>query len=400
MDGLHLTADLHGCPAALADDDRSRRLRRLCLERCGAAGLHPVAELFHRFAPPAPAHRPARRAGWRADESALVGGITGVVLLAESHLALHTWPELGAVTLDVYVCNVGGDNSARARAAARSAVRGLLRRPSRAPPRGRCGRPARRCRSDACDRRHRMRRTMTRPAEAILLAAGRGERMRPLTDTTPKPLLKVGGKPLIEWHLEALARAGVREVVINTAWLEEQFPAALGDGSRWNLRIRYSHEGRDHGGALETAGGIATALPLAGRSTPTIAVLGRLGRHPCARIRLRSSSALDALRDDADSAGPPVAGAATRRSIPAGDFGIDADGSVSPTARAPTAGAGPMPISRCCAPRWSTASRPASRAALGPLLFAGDARAPHQRRAVSRPLAQRRHAGAARTAGP
>jgi MurNAc alpha-1-phosphate uridylyltransferase len=96
---------------------------------------------------------------------------------------------------------------------------------------------------------------------ALILAAGRGERMRPLTDSCPKPLLRVRGKRLIEWHLEALARAGVRQVVINTAWLEEQFAAALGDGSRWGLAIRYSTEGRDHGGALETAGGIAKALP-------------------------------------------------------------------------------------------------------------------------------------------
>ncbi|HOM11993.1 MAG TPA: nucleotidyltransferase family protein [Rubrivivax sp.] len=97
--------------------------------------------------------------------------------------------------------------------------------------------------------------------KALILAAGRGERMRPLTDTTPKPLLPVRGKPLIEWHLEALAQAGVRDVVINTAWLEAQFQPALGDGARWGLSIRYSSEGRDHGGALETAGGIAKALP-------------------------------------------------------------------------------------------------------------------------------------------
>jgi N-acetyl-alpha-D-muramate 1-phosphate uridylyltransferase len=96
---------------------------------------------------------------------------------------------------------------------------------------------------------------------ALILAAGRGERMRPLTDRCPKPLLAVRGKPLIEWHLEALAAAGVSQVVINTAWLEEQFPATLGDGARWGLSIRYSTEGRDHGGALETAGGIAKALP-------------------------------------------------------------------------------------------------------------------------------------------
>ncbi len=98
--------------------------------------------------------------------------------------------------------------------------------------------------------------------KAILLAAGRGERMRPLTDATPKPLLRVRGKPLIEWHLEALARGGVREVVVNTAWLEEQITAALGDGARFGLSIRYSLEGRDHGGALETAGGLKKALPL------------------------------------------------------------------------------------------------------------------------------------------
>jgi MurNAc alpha-1-phosphate uridylyltransferase len=94
---------------------------------------------------------------------------------------------------------------------------------------------------------------------AIVLAAGRGERMRPLTDQTPKPLLPVHGRPMIEWHLLALAAGGVEEVVINTAWLEDQFPQVLGDGSRFGLRLSYSAEGRDHGGALETAGGIAKA---------------------------------------------------------------------------------------------------------------------------------------------
>src|SRR5206468_11851516 len=97
--------------------------------------------------------------------------------------------------------------------------------------------------------------------KAIILAAGRGERMRPLTDETPKPLLAVHGKPLVEWHLEALARGGVRDVVINAAWLEQRIVDALGDGSRWGLAIHYSLEGRDHGGALETAGGIAKAHP-------------------------------------------------------------------------------------------------------------------------------------------
>lgn len=102
------------------------------------------------------------------------------------------------------------------------------------------------------------------PLKALVLAAGRGERMRPLTDHRPKPLLPVAGRPMIEWHLLALAAAGVQEVVINTAWLEDQFPATLGDGSRFGLRLHYSMEGRDHGGALETAGGIAKALPLLG----------------------------------------------------------------------------------------------------------------------------------------
>jgi MurNAc alpha-1-phosphate uridylyltransferase len=108
---------------------------------------------------------------------------------------------------------------------------------------------------------------MSKPAAnlpALILAAGRGERMRPLTDRLPKPLLPVHGQPMICWHLAALARAGVREVVINTAWLEEQFPAALGDGRRWGLRIHYSMEGRDWGGALETAGAIAVARPWLG----------------------------------------------------------------------------------------------------------------------------------------
>ena len=96
MDGLHLTGDLRGCDAgapALRDPDA---LRALCRQAVLDAGLQPVGELFHRFPSP--------------------GGVTGVVLLAESHLAVHTWPELDAVTLDVYVCNLGVDNSAKAEA--------------------------------------------------------------------------------------------------------------------------------------------------------------------------------------------------------------------------------------------------------------------------------------------
>ena len=98
-------------------------------------------------------------------------------------------------------------------------------------------------------------------AQAIILAAGRGERLRPLTDHTPKPLLQVGKHRLIEWHLLALARAGIREVVVNIAWLEEPFIEAIGDGRGYGLRVLWSREGSDHGQALETAGGIRKALP-------------------------------------------------------------------------------------------------------------------------------------------
>ena len=96
--------------------------------------------------------------------------------------------------------------------------------------------------------------------KAMILAAGRGVRMRPLTDASPKSLLAVGGKPLIAWQLEKLARAGFSEIVVNHAYLGDMIEAALGDGSRFGLSIRYSPERE----ALETAGGIALALPLLG----------------------------------------------------------------------------------------------------------------------------------------
>ena len=161
--------------------------------------------------------------------------------------------------------------------------------------------------------------------KALILAAGRGERMRPLTDATPKPLVEVHGRRLIEWHLESLALAGVREVVVNTAWLEEQFPAALGDGARYGVRITYSFEGRDHGGALETAGGIAKALPLLADSPGSAfwVVSGDVFvpdfRFPAdAAQRFVASDALGQLwlADNAPH-------------HPAGDFGITADGLAS-----------------------------------------------------------------------
>ena len=94
--------------------------------------------------------------------------------------------------------------------------------------------------------------------KAMILAAGRGERLRPLTDEIPKPLIKVAGKSLIEYHLQNLANAGFTEIVINTAWLADKIHETLGDGNRYGVSIQYS----DEGSALETAGGIINALPL------------------------------------------------------------------------------------------------------------------------------------------
>ncbi len=106
-------------------------------------------------------------------------------------------------------------------------------------------------------------------ARAMLLAAGRGERMRPLTDSLPKPLLEVRGKPLMQWPMEALAAGGFNSLVVNTAWLGDRIVERFGtevdlgtSGSPMPVRIAYSHEGHDFGGALETAGGIVRALPL------------------------------------------------------------------------------------------------------------------------------------------
>ncbi|NOQ15069.1 MAG: NTP transferase domain-containing protein [Methyloprofundus sp.] len=107
--------------------------------------------------------------------------------------------------------------------------------------------------------------------KAMILAAGRGERMRPLTDHTPKPLLKVAGKPLIEYTIEALVAAGIADIVINLAHLGEQIQHYLGDGSRYQANIVYSREGGTS--ALETAGGIKKALPLLG-SKPFLVVNG------------------------------------------------------------------------------------------------------------------------------
>ena len=149
--------------------------------------------------------------------------------------------------------------------------------------------------------------------KALILAAGLGERMRPLTNTTPKPLLTAGGKPLIAWHLERLAAIGVTDVVVNTSWLAPQFPQALGDGARWGLRLHFSYEGET---PLETGGGMHNALPLLG-GAPFFAVNGdvwtdfdfaRLPREPRGEAHL-------VLVDN-----PPQ--------HPKGDFALRADGGV------------------------------------------------------------------------
>lgn len=115
--------------------------------------------------------------------------------------------------------------------------------------------------------------------KAMILAAGLGTRMRPLTDHTPKPLLPVGGKPLIVWHIEKLAAAGFHEIVINTAHLGWQLPQALGDGAQWGVRLHFSDEQQE--GALETAGGIVKALPLLG-DAPFLVVNGDVWcDYPC-----------------------------------------------------------------------------------------------------------------------
>ena len=205
--------------------------------------------------------------------------------------------------------------------------------------------------------------------KAIVLAAGRGERMRPLTDTVPKPLLPVRGKPLIEWHLDALARDGIREVVINTAWLEDQIVDALGDGSRFGLALHYSQEGRDHGGALETAGGIATALPLL-RGAPDAPdrdcfwVVSADIHMPGFRFDgavARRFAASDHLAHLWLVPNPPY--------HPQGDFGIDADGLGLADGPGPDGQRWTYANIALCRAALFDGIAPGTRAALGPLLF-------------------------------
>ena len=197
----------------------------------------------------------------------------------------------------------------------------------------------------------------------MILAAGRGERMRPLTDGTPKPLLPVHGKPLVVWHLEALAAGGVREVVINTAWLEERLVEALGDGSRWGLRIRWSMEGRDHGGALETAGGIAKALPL----LADVFWLVSADIHaPDFRFRaddLGRFTASDRLARLWLVPNPAF--------HPQGDFGLGADGLGLADATGPDGQRWTYANIALCRTELCAAITPGTPAKLAPLLYAG-----------------------------
>ena len=210
---------------------------------------------------------------------------------------------------------------------------------------------------------------------AMILAAGRGARMRPLTDTTAKPLLRVRGKPLIEWHLEALARGGVRAVDINPAWHEEQSGAALGNGARWGLTIRYSTEGRDHGGALETAGGIATALPLlVDHADDAFWLVSGDIFAPDFQFEAR---AVQRFREGRAWAhlwlvpNPPY--------HPKGDFGLDASGhGLADTADPASVGGASWTYANLalCRAALCAPVAPGTRAALAPLLFD----AMHQRR--------------------
>lgn len=200
--------------------------------------------------------------------------------------------------------------------------------------------------------------------KAIILAAGRGERMRPLTDHTPKPLLEVHGKPLITWHLEALARGGVHEVVINTAWLEERLVAALGDGARHGVRIHWSLEGRDHGGALETAGGIAKALPQLGDAFWVVS--GDI-HAPGFEFDPAAAAAFEASDDDARLWVVP-----NPAFNPLGDFAMDATGRLTRPAQPErrTFTYANIALVRARLVAGVPAGR---RAALGPLLFASAA---------------------------
>lgn len=227
---------------------------------------------------------------------------------------------------------------------------------------------------------------------AMILAAGRGERMRPLTDTCPKPLLPVGGRPLIAWHLERLARAGITDILVNHAWLGERIEAALGDGRACGVRLSYSAESP----ALETAGGIARALPFF-QGRPFLVMNGDVwcDWDPVRAIRLAAAWPADRLAHLVlvDNPGHH----------PEGDFVLHADGLVAPR---PDAGPGGHPDEHGRTPPDDAPRTPAPAltfAGIGlyrPALFAGTdpdrpaPLAPLLRRAMAaRAVSGERHAG-------
>lgn len=193
----------------------------------------------------------------------------------------------------------------------------------------------------------------TWPIKTMIFAAGRGERMRPLTDHTPKPLLPVGDKPLIVWLIEQLAAAGLTDIVINHAWLGKQIEAALGNGSHWGVRLTYSAEAR----ALETAGGIAQALPLLGEGV-FLAVSGDI--HTAYDFSMLRNQA-GAMRSQAQP-GMHLVMVPNPTFHPAGDFALQA-GRLS-LAEAPRYTFGNIALYDT---RSFHAIVPGSRAKLGPL---------------------------------
>ena len=150
--------------------------------------------------------------------------------------------------------------------------------------------------------------------KAMILAAGRGERMRPLTDVMPKPLLPVAGKALIEYSLENLAKAGFTDIVINVAYLGQQIKDFCGDGKRWQLAIQYSDEGDT---ALETAGGIAKALPLLGNEAFLVVNADIIFDYPLAHLQHKTVDLAHLVLIE----NPPH--------HPQGDFALDSQGRVS-----------------------------------------------------------------------
>lgn len=244
MHGLHLTADLSGCtcpPARLTD---AAGLLAQLHQAVAAVGLHAVGQLAHPF-PPTPDGP---------------GGVSACVLLAESHVCVHTWPEQAGVTLDIHVCHFSANRSAAAHALLQRLLAWFAPQQQRIQS---------------------LQRGPLANAPALVLAAGRGQRMRPLTDTCPKPLLSLHGRPLLQWQLDALVRAGCPRIAVNAGWLAGQIQdfLALYRSSLKQIQLSFSqhstppaapapvpelllsNEDADFGHALETAGGIVRALP-------------------------------------------------------------------------------------------------------------------------------------------